>query len=265
MWRQLLQGSEWAELIELVSPSFFDVLPARDLRRQIGQLAIDYFRRGRFERTRDALATSLAAGQIPVRMDATGGATAETGGTAAETGGTAGTGATATDTYAIIIKAAGYIGQAGPDTLSEATTEPYNTHVFADVLAEHLTELGVIVQVVNWVDCEDLSCVQVPDASSTASIVVFAGVTYNGALPQELRDLIPILAGTSPAPVVTSALTSCGMGPGVDDFVAELVAAGITTIPGVALQADSGSTLTDEEMHSVLTAFAQSLVAAASA
>jgi hypothetical protein len=175
-----------------------------------------------------------------------------------------GAGGTATAPYAIVIKAAGHTGEPGPDTLSDATTETYNTHVFADVLAEHLTELSVIVEVASWVDCEGLSCIHVPDASSTAPIVVFAGVTLAGQLPQELRDLIPVLADASPAPVITSALTSCGTAPAVDDFVAELVAAGLPTIAGVALQADSGSTLTDDEMHSVLTASTQDLVAAAS-
>lgn len=149
----------------------------------------------------------------------------------------------------------------GPDTQTNATTEPYNTHVFADVLAQHLTELGVAVEVVEVVDCSDLSCIH-PDASSTAHIVVFAGATYSASMPQDLADLSPTLQTASPAPVVTSALTSCGAGQGdaLPPFMQTLTATGIPTVPGVWLQATSGTTLTDEEMHSKLLAFAQSLV-----
>lgn len=188
-----------------------------------------------------------------------------TGSTPATTTGGAGGGKSTvvgTGVRAVIIKAAGYVGTAGPDTLSSATTEPYNTHVFADALAQRLSDLKVQTQVVAWMDCEKASCVHVPDATSTAAIVVFAGVTHDGNLPEELQALVPALAGISPAPKVTSALTSCNKLPGVDSFMTSVKGAGLTTIPGISLQADVGSTLTDSEMNTVLTAFAKQLVGA---
>lgn len=164
---------------------------------------------------------------------------------------------------AVIIKAAGTTKQAGPDTLSTATTEPYNTHVFADVLAQHLRELGVRVAVVAWVDCAQVSCVQVPESGSTVPIVVFAGVTHNGNFPEELTSLVSTLAKTAPAPKVTSALTSCNKMPGVDSFMRTVVDAGLPSIPGIALRGPTGTTLADEDMHSALTSFANQLVTAA--
>ena len=137
--------------------------------------------------------------------------------------------------------------------------------MFADVLAQHLGELNVVAEVVNWTDCPNLECLRVPDASSTATIVVFAGTTYNAALPSDLTSLIPVLAAMAPQPMVTSALTSCGVGPGVDAFVSELSTAGVTTIQGVSLQTDAtlgGAVVTEAEMHQDLTAFAHSLVGA---
>jgi hypothetical protein len=182
-----------------------------------------------------------------------------TGGTSNEGGSTTTSRITNSHIYAVIIKAAGYVDPSDTDTLSTATTEPYNTHVFADTLATRLKALDVNAEVVNWLDCAKLSCLHVPNSTSTANIVVFAGATHNGNLPEELQAYVPTLGGITPAPQVVSALTSCNQVPGTDEFVAQLEAAGLPTIAGVAPQTESKGTLTDSEMTSILGDFAQRL------
>jgi hypothetical protein len=176
-------------------------------------------------------------------------------------GSTAPAASTTNPTYAVIIKAAGYVDKSGPDTLSSATSEPYNTHVFADVLAQHLRELNVNTEIRSWIDCPKLSCIRRPDSTSTASIVVFAGMTQNHDLPRELKAFVPELARITPPPKVTSALTSCQRNPGVVAFVAQLAAAKLNTVSGAAPQGEyvNGS-LTDGQMHASLGAFARRLV-----
>lgn len=162
--------------------------------------------------------------------------------------------------YAIIIKAAGYLTTPGVDTLTGATSKPYNTHVFADALAQHLRELNVTTSVVAWVNCTDLSCIHVPGSNATAAIVVFAGPMYNGNLPDELQALVPRLGSASPRPKVTSALASCNECTSFTDFIPLLKEAGLTTVPSVYFNGEKKGGVTDASMHASLSSFAQALV-----
>ncbi|MBN2195104.1 MAG: hypothetical protein JW751_19965 [Polyangiaceae bacterium] len=68
MWRTLLRGSEWEPLLDLVSPTFFDLLPARTLTQQLQELGANALRRAKFDRIRRAEGIRLAASPIPVRL-----------------------------------------------------------------------------------------------------------------------------------------------------------------------------------------------------
>src|SRR5512133_3074852 len=162
--------------------------------------------------------------------------------------------------YAIIIKAAGYVTTPGVDTLTGATSKPYNTHVFADALAQHLRDLNVTTNVVAWVNCTDLSCIHVLGSYATAAIVVFAGPMYNGNLPDELQALVPKLGSASPRPKVTSALASCNECTSFTDFIPLLKEAGLTTVPSVYFNGEKKGGVTDASMHASLSSFAQALV-----
>ena len=61
-------ANEWRKLRDLVSPSFFDVLPAADLRRQLGELARNAVHRAEFEQAREALALGLQRTGLPIRV-----------------------------------------------------------------------------------------------------------------------------------------------------------------------------------------------------
>lgn len=209
-----------------------------------------------------AVTTNTKAGST---ASATGGAaTTKASSTASASGGTATTSTKATTSgggkYAVIIKAAGYLKTPGPDTLTSATSEPYNTHVFADALAQHLRELNVSTSVVTWVDCTDLSCVHVPDSTSTAAIIVFAGPMYDGNLPPELQTLVPQLGSTTPLPKVTSGLASCNQCTSFTAFTPLLKNAGLNTVPSVYLNGEMKGGVTDASMHAAMTSFAQALV-----
>jgi hypothetical protein len=68
MWRTLLRGSDWEPLVDVVSPAFFDLLPARTLTQQLQELAGNALRRGELDRIRRAEGIRLAASPIPVRL-----------------------------------------------------------------------------------------------------------------------------------------------------------------------------------------------------
>jgi hypothetical protein len=172
--------------------------------------------------------------------------------------------------YAIIVKAGGTPegSTQGPDTISSATYATNNIHTFSDCLATYLKGSGVTTQVVNWVDCANLSCIRVPNKTSTASIVVFAGATYGFAMPSELTNLIPAFENISPFPKVTSVLSMCMEGVcGIENLVTSLKNAGLNTIPGAAIAtswptAPSAANM-EPQMETVVKPFSQSLINAA--
>lgn len=69
MWKQLLQGTEWSQLRDLVSPTFFEVLPAGRLASQVGELAGNYGSRGGFRETWAAREAALEASPVEVVLD----------------------------------------------------------------------------------------------------------------------------------------------------------------------------------------------------
>src|SRR5512136_2710020 len=42
-WRRILAGSDWSHLLDLLSPSFFDVMSARELSVRAAELARNWF------------------------------------------------------------------------------------------------------------------------------------------------------------------------------------------------------------------------------
>lgn len=69
MWKQLLKGTEWSQLRDLVSPTFFEVLPAGRLASQVGELAGNYGSRGGFREAWAAREASLDASDVAVVLD----------------------------------------------------------------------------------------------------------------------------------------------------------------------------------------------------
>lgn len=68
MIARLIQDASLSEISELVSPSFFQVMPPRTLRRQLGGLAANLRRRGRFEDLRQRRAADLSARGAGLRL-----------------------------------------------------------------------------------------------------------------------------------------------------------------------------------------------------
>ena len=65
-----MRGGEWSDLLDLVSPSFFDVLRPRDLQRQVHRLTTNYVRRQAFVRTKERLERQLREVRLPIRFGA---------------------------------------------------------------------------------------------------------------------------------------------------------------------------------------------------
>jgi len=70
MLRALLKGGEWSDLLDLVSPSFFDVLRPRDLQREVRRLTANYVRRQAFVQAAQRLERHLRDAGVPVRLGA---------------------------------------------------------------------------------------------------------------------------------------------------------------------------------------------------
>ncbi|MFL5320670.1 MAG: hypothetical protein ACJ790_13495 [Myxococcaceae bacterium] len=68
MWLNLVRNTEWATFIDLVSPSFFEVLPPTALSGQAKELISNYVSRARFLRVREEIAASLDATALGVDM-----------------------------------------------------------------------------------------------------------------------------------------------------------------------------------------------------
>jgi hypothetical protein len=166
---------------------------------------------------------------------------------------------------AVVVIAAGYTSAEGPpsdpDAISEATSSPWNTRAFAERLVAALEARGVEAAVVDWTACKDLACLHVPDASSTADLAVFAGPTHYGVLPSQIRDLAPDIAALAPSPWRCSALVSYETTGqyAVDSFLEDLAEQGLSTVPGLALDAGMGQT--EELVDAAVEAFADALVA----
>jgi hypothetical protein len=65
-WRRLLAGSDWAHLLSLASPSFFDVISARDLSGRAAELARNWFDRQKYLDSVSMLEASLAGNDIGI-------------------------------------------------------------------------------------------------------------------------------------------------------------------------------------------------------
>lgn len=65
---QLVSGTEWSHFTDYLSPTLFDVLPGRELRRVLGALSGSALRRGRFDAAKAARAELLDAHGVPVRL-----------------------------------------------------------------------------------------------------------------------------------------------------------------------------------------------------
>jgi hypothetical protein len=68
MLRELLKGGEWSDLLDLVSPSFFDVLRPRDLQREVRRLTTNYVRRRAFDQARQRLQRQLRDASVPIQL-----------------------------------------------------------------------------------------------------------------------------------------------------------------------------------------------------
>jgi hypothetical protein len=68
MLEEWLKGSEWSALLDLVSPKFFDVLPARELQREVRALAGNYVNRSRQADVRARLNALLERRGLPLRL-----------------------------------------------------------------------------------------------------------------------------------------------------------------------------------------------------
>src|SRR6478672_4219826 len=70
MWLNLVRNTEWATFIDLVSPSFFEVLPPTALSGQAKELISNYVSRARFLRVREEIAASVDAAGLGIDMRA---------------------------------------------------------------------------------------------------------------------------------------------------------------------------------------------------
>lgn len=171
--------------------------------------------------------------------------------------------------HAVIIKAAGYIPGTekpeDPDAITRATSEGGNTHVFTDKLAKMLDETGIETKIVDFSECRDLSCVfcsEGDEKRSTVNLVVFAGPTHGGKLPQQLQNFIPLVKKISQSypDIRYTILNSCGNPSSgknaVAHFDALLTDAGAKTIPGLVLDRETGA----EELEKAFEEFASRLL-----
>lgn len=65
-WRRLLAGSDWSHLLSLASPSFFEVVSARDLSVRAAELARNWFDRRKYLECVTTLESSLASNDIGI-------------------------------------------------------------------------------------------------------------------------------------------------------------------------------------------------------
>lgn len=68
MLGRLVAGTEWSHFTDYLSPSFFDVVPARELRRVLGTLSGNYMRPRRLRDVMEARDEHLHGGGVPVSL-----------------------------------------------------------------------------------------------------------------------------------------------------------------------------------------------------
>lgn len=68
MLGRLVAGTEWSHFTDYLSPSFFDVVPARELRRVLGTLSGNYMRPRRFRDVVQTRDEHLARARVPVSL-----------------------------------------------------------------------------------------------------------------------------------------------------------------------------------------------------
>ena len=68
MWKSLVRGTEGRQIVDLASPSFFDVLPGKALRRATGTLSKAWFDRDGFAEARAHRAETLDRADLGVRL-----------------------------------------------------------------------------------------------------------------------------------------------------------------------------------------------------
>lgn len=68
MLRRTLRGTEWAQLLDYVSPSFFDVLPARAIWKQLREIGGNVGNGDRVQAARQSVEAALAEIGHPVRV-----------------------------------------------------------------------------------------------------------------------------------------------------------------------------------------------------
>lgn len=68
MWLSLVRNTEWSAFLDMVSPSFFDVLPPSALRGQAKELISNYVTRPRFIRVREDIAGLVEGSGLPITM-----------------------------------------------------------------------------------------------------------------------------------------------------------------------------------------------------
>src|SRR5687767_3491526 len=68
MWLSLVRNTEWSAFLDMVSPSFFEVLPPSALRGQAKELISNYVTRPRFIRVREDVASLVEKSGLPITM-----------------------------------------------------------------------------------------------------------------------------------------------------------------------------------------------------
>lgn len=68
MWLSLVRNTEWSAFLDMVSPSFFEVLPPSALRGQAKELISNYVTRPRFIRVREDVASLVERSGLPITM-----------------------------------------------------------------------------------------------------------------------------------------------------------------------------------------------------
>jgi hypothetical protein len=141
---------------------------------------------------------------------------------------------------AVIVKTAGYLPEEGPsdrpDAITRATTANYNSHIYADRLAELLLARGIEAEVFEHLDCPELDCALESDDRAAASIVVVAAKTEYLQVVPEGRALVPHLAAMRPMPEVVAVVTSFGSADtALETFEDMLEDEGLTVVAGTAL------------------------------
>ncbi len=178
----------------------------------------------------------------------------------------------------VVIQAAGYLREvgkpAGADAITRATSKVNNTYSLTTALAAKLEALNATVEVKQFSDCKDLTCL---DASAdgtvkSADLVIFAGPEHMGKPPKQLTDLYPKLKEVAPRhpALVCSTLVSAGSaktkgGDAITITQAAFKASGVKFVPGVGLNSPGmllSKPASPEVVDKALTDFATALIAA---